>query len=335
MALEARMSAAHVLVVDSESDVVEHLVDALKSYEYQVSTAECGETAIELSREKSIDIVLCDLALQGMTALEVTESLCRIHPHLPVVLITDFSDIKASRKALEIGAADFISKPIEFITLPFVIENNLQRKILEARKLSEERADVLFKAIKALAAAIDAKSHYTGRHSARMAEICVEIGKEFKLSDNTLNALELSAYIHDVGKIGTPDAILAKPGKLTEEEWADVLKHPAMGAGFLAGIDELSEIAAIIRHHHEHLDGTGYPDGLKGDAIPFLSRILAVADAFEAMTSDRPYRSAISRNDAMDELKRNSGKQFDPNVVNATINVIKRLYHEDAEEKAA
>ena len=194
---------------------------------------------------------------------------------------------------------------------------------------------MLFKAIKALAAAIDAKSHYTGCHSARMAELCLQIGGAMGLSEGRLNTLELAAHIHDVGKIGTPDSVLMKSERLSDEEWADILRHPAMGADFLAGIDELAEVATIVRHHHEHIDGTGYPDGLKGEAIPLLARILSVADALEAMTSDRPYRAAITLESALDELRANSGTQFDPAVVEATIRVIGDNIAGDKDRRAA
>ncbi len=325
----------HVLVVEHEEEMLNRLVNALRSYGYLVTAATNGEQALELAREHAFDLVLCDLYLQGMNGMSLTSALCRIHPQMPVVLITEFGDIQASRKALEAGAADFITKPFELATLPFILENNLQRKKLESQRLSNERADVLFKAIKALAAAIDAKSHYTGSHSARMADLCLDIGRELGLGQVQLNALELAAHIHDVGKIGTPDYVLSKPGKLSEDEWVDILKHPGMGADFLSGIDELSEVASAVRHHHEHMDGTGYPDGLKGEAIPILARVLAVADAYEAMTSERPYRPAISSEEALSELQANAGTQFDPVVVDAAIKVISRSISGMDEKRAA
>lgn len=324
-----------VLVVDDDPDTLESLRSALAGNGYQVSCVSSGEEAIEAVKECEYDIVLCDLYLQGMTGVEVTQCISRMHPHIPVVVITAWGDIETSRQALEAGAADFVTKPIEFANLPFILENNMQRKRIEQRKLSEQRANVLFKAIKALAAAIDAKSHYTGRHSAHMAELCLEIGEELQLSPERMMTLELAAHIHDVGKIGTPDSVLDKPGKLTPEEWEEVLKHPCAGAEFLAEIEELSEVASIIRHHHERYDGTGYPDGLRGEGIPFLSRVLAVADALEAMTSDRPYRPAISWPEALEELRRHSGTQFDPVVVDAAIRVVNRALGRWEQERAA
>lgn len=335
MSQDAVHPTAHVLVVDDDSDVLALLSDALTSFGYRVSPATTGEQALNLAREKKFDLILCDLRLQGMNGIVLTRAFCRMHPQVPVVLLTAYGDIEASRQALDAGASDFVTKPLELTTLPFILENNLQRKKIEARRLSEERAEVLFKAIKALAAAIDAKSEFTGAHSARMAELCVEIGVELGVSQEDLNTLELAAHIHDVGKIGTPDAVLSKPGRLSDDEWVDILKHPATGADFLAGIEELSEVAAVVRHHHEHMDGSGYPDGLKNEAIPFLARILAVADAFEAMTSDRPYREAVSVPDAVAELRMNAGIQFDPVVVEAAVVVIERHYGTLYEKKAA
>jgi len=325
----------HVLVVDDEPETLKSLGDALVAHGYKVTTAGSAEVGLQAAKECRFDIVLCDLYLDGATGVQFAQSICRMHPHLPVVVITAWGDIDTCRQALEAGASDFITKPIEFDNLPFILESNLQRKKIERRRLSEERADVLFKAIKALAAAVDAKSHFTGRHSAHMAEMCLQIGRELGLSEERMTTLELAAHIHDVGKIGTPDAVLDKPGRLTPDEWHEILRHPAVGADFLADIEELAEVASIIRHHHERFDGTGYPDGLKGDGIPFLSKILAVADAFEAMTSDRPYRGASTWEDALSELEANSGTQFDPVVVEAAGRVIRRALGIREEERAA
>lgn len=324
-----------VMVVDDEPEILDTLYNALSGYGYHVTVASSGEQALNLARESRFDVVLCDLYMQPMGGMQLTAALCRMHPQMPVVLITAYGDVEASKQALHVGAADFVTKPLDITTLPFILENNVQRKRLEAQRLSDERADVLFKAIKALAAAIDAKSHYTGSHSARMADLCVEIGRELGLSQDCLNALELAAHIHDVGKIGTPDHVLSKPGKLSDDEWVDILKHPGMGADFLSGIEELSEVASAVRHHHEHIDGSGYPDGLRGDAIPLLARVLAVADAYEAMTSDRPYRQAISPAEATQELQANAGTQFDPVVVTAAVRVIGRMDLDVNEKRAA
>ena len=196
-------------------------------------------------------------------------------------------------------------------------------------------ADVLLKTIKAIAAAIDAKSLFSRKHSDHVTELCVDIGVELGLPRERLDTLQLAAQIHDVGKIGTPETVLTKPGALTDDEWARILKHPAAGADFLAGIEELREVASIVRHHHERIDGQGYPDRLRGDGIPFLSRILAVADAFDAMTSRRPHRRPIGPLEALEELRVNAGRQFDADVVDAAVRVIERQQALAVGKKAA
>ena len=335
MSRDPKRATAHVLVVDDEQDVLDQLSKALRGFGYTVSTATSGESALSLTRERRFDVVIADLCLERISGIQLTQALSRMHPQMPVVLMTAHGDVEAGRLALEAGVSDFVTKPVEPEALPFVVESNLQRKRLEARRLSEERADVLFKAIKAMAAAIDARSDYTSSHSVQMAYLCIAIARELDFNQDALNALELAAYIHDIGKIGTPDSVLSKPEKLSDDEWVDILKHPATGADFLAGIEELTEVAAIVRHHHEQFDGTGYPDGLKGDAIPLSARILAVADAFEAMTSERPYRSPMSRADALDELRKNAGTQFDPAAVAALECVAESFMEVGGEKKAA
>jgi putative nucleotidyltransferase with HDIG domain len=187
-------------------------------------------------------------------------------------------------------------------------------------------ADVLLKTIQAIAAAVDAKSLFSSEHSSHVTQFCVEIGAEMGLPQDSLETLEFAANIHDIGKIGTPDSVLNKIGRLTSDDWTNIREHPGVGASFLSRIDELEEVARIIRHHHERMDGFGYPDKLKGRAIPLLSRILAVADAFEAMTSNRPHRCAMGTAEALHELQANAGEQFDPDVVRAAANVIERQY---------
>ena len=335
MSQEASCSTAHVMVVDDEPSVSDVLRDALVEFGYEVSTATNGEEALDLAREQRFDLALCDSHLPGMSGVQLTVALHRMHPQMSVILITAEGDAEARKEALAAGASATASKPLEITSLPFVLEDSLQLKRLEARKLTEEPADVLFKAIKAVAAAIDAKSHYADSHSARMAALSIAFGAELNLSPDRVNTLELAAHIHDIGKIGTPDSVLVKPEKPSDDEWVDIIKHPAIGSDFLAGIDELADVASAIRHHHEHMDGSGYPDGLKGDAIPLLARILAVADAFEAMTSQRPYRRAISQQEALGELRKRAGTQFDPAVVEAAVRVVESVRADDSARKAA
>ncbi len=314
----------HILLVDDDSDIQQVFEESPNGGDYQITMVSGTDEALNFIKAHQYHIVLCDIHTQQLDGIGLTRSICRINPQIPVVLVTEYGDIDAGMRALEAGASDFITKPLELSKLHMILQNNIQRKRIEMRRFYEHRADVLFKAIRALASAIDAKSYYTGRHSDRVTELCVEIGKEMQLDSQQLYTLELAANVHDVGKIGTPDAVLAKPGKLTAKEWDCIKKHPGIGADILTGIDELQEVANIVRHHHEHLDGSGYPDGLQGDAIPLLARILTVADAFEAMTADRPYRQACTWEDALAELRRTSGAQFDTQIVESFAQVLER-----------
>jgi putative two-component system response regulator len=329
------LRAVHVLVVDDDPETLRSLSEVLVKQGYKVTAAASAEAALEAARQQYFDLVLCDLNVEGANGMHFARAASRIHPQLPIVVMAAWGDLEASRCAFEAGASEVVTKPLDFSGLPYALENCLQRKRIEIRRLSGERAEILFKAIKALSACIDARSGYTGKHSARLAQFCLGVGCRLNLPAEQLNTLELAAYIHDMGKISTPDSVLANPGKLNDDEWGDMLKHPSLGAEFLEGIDELSEVAAVIRHHHERMDGTGYPDGLAGEAIPLLARILAVVDAFEAMTSDRPYRAAVSWEDALLELKQNAGTQFDPAVVDAAWQVVASYLPDEREQKAA
>jgi len=178
--------------------------------------------------------------------------------------------------------------------------------------------------IVSLAAAIDAKDHYTHGHSNRVTTIAVSIGRFLKLPGSVIDDIRLASKLHDIGKIGVPDSILLKPGRLTKEEFEVIKKHPIYAVNILKHLPRLKDIVPIVYHEHERYDGTGYVEGLKADAIPIESRIIAVADAYEAMTSNRPYRKAMSKEKSIKEIKRNSGTQFDPVVVRAFVKVIKR-----------
>ena len=189
--------------------------------------------------------------------------------------------------------------------------------------LFQDMHDLYAGSIVSLAAAIDARDHYTHGHSSRVSGIAVSIAKSLKLTGNEIDRIRLASMLHDIGKIGIPDSILLKPGRLTEKEFKVIKKHPIYAVNILKHLPRLKEIVPIVYHEHEHYDGTGYVDGLKAVAIPIESRIIAVADAYEAMTSNRPYRKAMSKKKAIEELKRNSGTQFDPLIVKAFLKVVK------------
>jgi putative two-component system response regulator len=260
--------------------------------------------------------------MPGLSGLELTDAVSRMHPHMPVVLLTGHTDVELARDSLQRGAADFVTKPVNIRELPILVERNLTRRRLEVARLQEREAQVLFAAIKALASAVDAKDPYTARHSRVVTRLALLLADAIQLSSEERYVLELSAWMHDVGKIGVPDSILTKPGSLTKEEFGVMMAHPVKGGEIVGEIEELGRVADAIRHHHERVDGNGYPDGLRGEAIPLASRIILIADAFEAMTADRSYRRGLDRKAALRELQEHAGAQFDADLVDVFVGVV-------------
>jgi HD-GYP domain-containing protein (c-di-GMP phosphodiesterase class II) len=233
--------------------------------------------------------------------------------------------VELAKDSLRRGASDFVTKPVNARELPILVERNLTRRRLEVARLREREGQVLFEALKALASAVDAKDRHTARHSRQVTRLALLLADAIGLSSEERYQLELSAWMHDVGKIGVPDSILSKPTALTEDEFAIVTLHPVKGGEIVGEIVELTRVADVIRHHHERIDGTGYPDGLKGEAIPLASRIILISDAFEAMTADRSYRRGLGREIALRELRDHSGTQFDPELVKVFIRMVAQV----------
>ena len=194
---------------------------------------------------------------------------------------------------------------------------------MENTRLFEEVQNAFVQTVTALANAIDARDRYTGGHSQRLAELATQTGKLLGCTEEELERIHWAALLHDIGKIGVPDSILRKPGKLTPEEEQNMRLHPEIGARIVKPVAKLSSVAPIIRAHQERYDGQGYPDGIKGDCIPQIARIISVVDAYVAMTDERIYRSAMTHTEAVKELKRCSGSQFDPTVVKTFLKVIR------------
>lgn len=304
-----------ILAVDDEEDVQALLTDALTENGYQVRLAPNAEQALELLRFEPFDLVLTDLKMPGMDGITLAGILSQTHPGLPVVLLTGFAQVELARDALRHGASDFVTKPFALASLHVVIARNLERRRLERQRVLEQADKILFQTVQTLAAAISAKERGTGQHLCRAALLAKTLGEEIGLAPQEMRCLELATHIHDVGKIGVPDSILNKPGPLNAEEWVIMRSHPVIGAEIVGQVDELAYVANIVRHHHERIDGLGHPDGLRGDSIPLLSRIISIVDAYECMTSDRVYRSRLPVAEAIRRLEEASGTQFDASLV--------------------
>jgi putative two-component system response regulator len=313
---------SRVLVVDDMEAMRLALVKCLHLSGYEVMAASSGAEALELLRTHTFDLLLTDQTMPGLSGLELTEAVSRMHPDMPIVVLTGHTDVELAKDSLQRGASDFVTKPVNIRELPILVERNLTRRRLEVARLRDRGAQVLFEAIKALASAVDAKDPYTARHSRRVTRLSLLLADAIQLSSEERYLLELSAWMHDVGKIGVPDSILTKPAPLSPEEFAVMKEHSAKGGEIVGEIEELGRVADVIRHHHERMDGGGYPDGLRGSAIPLASRIILIADSFEAMVADRSYRRSLGREAAIRELQEHSGTQFDQSLTQAFIGAL-------------
>ncbi|MBN2565194.1 MAG: response regulator [Candidatus Eisenbacteria bacterium] len=332
---------ARILVVDDEEFIREIICRKLSGEGFECDSAPNAEDGLARVTEGSYDCVLSDIHMPGMNGLELLRNIKLADNDIAVILITGAPDIDAALEAMRLGAYDHLSKPLNLAALQMTVERALQNKrlILENREyqknleaMVEERTKQLQMAnedlrrlftgsIKALAQALEAKDEYTQGHSARVAEQSVAIARRLALSDKQVQHIWLAGYLHDIGKIGIRETVLNKPGKLDENEWRLIQQHPVFAGRILGPIPELTEIIEIVVHHHERYDGSGYPDGLEGGRIPLGARVLSVADAYDALTSKRPYRDALSEQEALRIIDEAAGTQLDPVIVRCFLDI--------------
>ena len=281
--------SATILVVDDNAAVRELLAELLRVQGFEVMIASDGEAALaEFSRQQP-DLILLDVVMPGLDGFEVCRRLKQDPEHrlTPVVLVTGLSATEDRVRGIEAGADDFLSKPVDRTELFARVRSLLS---LKAHTDELERAEaVLF----ALARSIEGKDPYTEGHCERLSDYSTRLGSCVGLTEEQLTALRRAGTVHDIGKVAVPDAVLLKPGPLTPEEQAIMRQHPVVGERICAPLKSFRQVLPIIRHHHEKLDGTGYPDGLKGEAIPVTARVLQIVDVYDALTTKRPYKRAL------------------------------------------
>jgi putative nucleotidyltransferase with HDIG domain len=331
------MKKGKILITDDEKDIRELLRDFLENEGYECQLAGNAFEALEkFKNDGNFDIIMSDIRMPGKNGLELLEEVKQINQDVMFIMISAVKDIESAITAMEHGAHDYVSKPFKLNEVSFaaskamekrllVLENKEYQKHLE--KMVEERTSDLKKALlelngtfnftlRAMATVLDTRDTETQGHSMRVVSFTLKLAELMQITDkNTLKIFEYGALLHDIGKIGIPDAILRKPGNLTTDEWLIMKKHPTIGYNVLRRIKFLETAAQIILHHHEAFDGSGYPDGLSGDNIPLGARIFNIADAIDAITSDRPYQKALPFKTAAAELKKHSGQQFDPQII--------------------
>jgi len=326
----------HLLIVDDEAEVRGVLNDLLCDA-YDCTEASSAEEALDSLRNHDYQLVISDITMSGMSGLEMIPHVKAISPETVIVMISGMQTIESAINALRLGAFDYLMKPFdlrqaeaavcralnhhELIVAKRLYETQLEDLVAQRTAELDEALGSLENAyrstLKALTAALETRDAETHGHSERVVTFSLRLGREYGLNAQEMKALEFGSLLHDIGKIGVPDAILRKPAKLTDEEWILMREHPIHGQQILRGIKFLQGAAKVVAQHHEKWDGSGYPLGLVGEDIDICARIFSVADAFDAITSDRVYRKGRSYEAAAAELDEWTGRQFDPRVVEA------------------
>ena len=324
---ETADAAYKVLVVDDEIGARESLKLILKD-SYAVVTAESAKDGLRKMQAQNVDLILTDIRMPGMSGLEFLKLVRTWYPSVEVILVTAYPDSKTTLKALKEGALDYIIKPFNQWEVIGAVKKAISKRdqvIHTARTLELLKAAIQENyetTTKALIAAIDAKDAYTSGHSQRVSRLFTIIAKNLNLSLESVNLYTQAGYLHDIGKIGVSERVLLKPGPLTKVEWLEVQQHPVIGSRIIEPVKFLRKALKIVLHHHERYNGGGYPEGLKKHEIPFEARLLSIFDAYDAMTSERPYRGAYKHKKALEIITTEAGRQFDPELVPVTIEVI-------------
>jgi putative nucleotidyltransferase with HDIG domain len=330
-----------ILVVDDDAAVRGVISVLLREEGYAVTAVASAEAALDAARATEYPLVISDVRMPGHDGVWLLERMREVCPDTAVIMLTGFGDTEAAVECLRSGAADYLLKPPKVTELIRAIERALGRRKLELARqryrqslearvrektaaLSRTLLDLentYSQTLWTLVAALDAREHETSDHSQRVVRATLAIARRLGVPEAEWPDLGRGALLHDIGKIGVPDAILLKPGKLTPDEWVEMRKHPQTGFNILRSVDFLARPADMVLAHQERYDGGGYPRGLAGEAIPLSARIFAIADTFDAMTSDRPYRRRLDVDAARAEIQRCAGTQFDPRASEAFLSL--------------
>ena len=319
------------LVVDDEPRLRSVLIRLLESDGFTCLEAGSGVQAIKVLERESVPLVISDLRMPEMDGVTLLREVVTRWPDTAVIMVTAVAEVDSAVACLQLGALDYVGKPFHLEEVrarvkqalekrQLIIDNRSYQRDLEARVMAQAtRIEELFLGgVQALAEALEAKDPYLRGHSLRVADYAVSIARQLGLSEEVRETISLGGHLHDIGKIGVSEEVLHKAGRLTSEEYQHIMEHPVIGARILGPLlTDAPTTIAIVRSHHERLDGKGLPDGLRGDAIPMEVRVVTVADAFDAMTSVRPYRPSLSVDRALQELRDERRTQFDEAVVEA------------------
>lgn len=333
-----------VLVVDDEESIRRAIGKFLRTRGFDVVTAESGDEALQQLAQQGFVLMLCDVRMPGLSGVDVVPRALQLDSELAIMMLTAVNDAPTATESLSSGAMDYLMKPVELADLEVAIERALHKRALlieqrrvermireevaqrteELEREKEALRDLTVRVAETLINAMEVKDVYLRGHSQRVAELAASIADELGLPADMVEHVRLAGRLHDVGKIGTREAVLNKPGKLTPEEFEHVKEHVRIGMEILAPLKHIGEALEFVHDHHEHWDGGGYPRGLKGTQITIGGRILAAADAFDALTSQRAYREPMDPQRTIDFLKEHVGRLLDPEIYAAMRRVVSR-----------
>ena len=330
-AVEQEKSKYKIIAVDDEMGII----DSLKVYlrDYSITGVTDPQEAIEKVKNEHFDLMLLDYIMTPFHGDHVVEEIRKFNKDLYILLLTGHKDLAPPLETIKkLDIQGYCEKSDKFDQLLLLIESGLKsvEQMNMIKQINEELADSkelleksYLESIEVLRRTVEVKDVYTRGHSDRVSEYSLLIGKKLNLPPEQMKTLKIGALFHDIGKIGIPDAILLKTDKLTDDEYSEIKNHPAIGAHILSNASIFADIIPIVKHHHERYDGKGYPARLAGEDIPYLARIVAVADTFDAMTSRRSYRQALDFDYTMNEIERCKGTQFDPAIADVFLEILR------------
>lgn len=326
--MEEKAGLKNILIVDDEASVRRTMERIIKLIKRDCTHAGSGEEARKILKEESFDLILCDIRLPGESGMDLITHVISEYPATAVIVVSGVDDPEVAEKALELGAYGYIVKPFKPSEVIINVSSALKRQRLEMEKqIYREKLEELVAArtaklqdtlegvIQVIAHTVESKDPYTAGHQRRVAELACAIAHEMDFTEEQVKGILMGGMIHDLGKISVPSEILTKPGKLNDIEFAIIKTHPQVGYDILKGIDFEWPIKTMVLQHHERMDGSGYPNGLKADEIMPESRILVVADVVEAMASHRPYRPGLGIDIALEEIRKNKGILYEADIV--------------------
>ena len=334
-------SQYRIIVVDDEIGIIDSLSIFLKRDGYDFVGVTDPLKAIEMVKNEHFDMMILDFIMTPIHGDKVIEEIRKFNKNLYILLLTGHKDLAPPLETIRrYDIQGYCEKTDKFDQLLLLIESGIKSiaQMRTIQKINEELTESnkklensYMESIEILRYTVEAKDQYTRGHSERVSDYSVLIGKKLGLSESDIHTLKIGGLFHDIGKIGVPDAVLSKPGRLTDEEFEEIKKHPTIGAQILSNATIFDDIIPIVKYHHERYDGRGYPEGLVGEDIPYLARIAAVADTYDAMRSKRPYRNALPIDIVKEEFRKNIGTQFDPDIAALFLDVIKNNYDELAQ----